>query len=190
MVMRKQVLLAASLTGVIALTGAMANAAPVYDLSVSDPSFSGTGMIAFMTPTGTDTTGVSLFSFDLVSPDPFSFGLADVTEVSWDTTGGGLDVSLRAVSGSFGAVGETLWELVLNNSQDFTICDDQSMIRVNSAVCKVEQTANGVFSSTYEGSLTAVPSVPAPAALPLLLGALFAFGVAARRHPAGRRAIS
>ena len=81
--------------GATGVFGSAAQAALIHDLEiVGSGDLTGSGQIAFTSPSGSDTSGVAAFSFSGVAdfttapPDlgvqPFNINLGNITEIFWD----------------------------------------------------------------------------------------------------------
>lgn len=147
------------------------SAATIFDLDTTG-DFAGTGVIGFDTQTGSGTSGVSSFGFSTTTPEPVTFAIAEVTEVSWSITGNTLDLFLRATTGSIVPQGSKSWELVLTTSPaQFGACDFTDV--TGPYLCSVEDAGTAFFSNGYSAQLSATLSiVPLPAGLVLLLSGL------------------
>lgn len=167
----------------------------LYDLTVTG-SWTGSGSIDFNTSSGSSTSGVSSFSFTssnfAPTPPTLSYGLGDISSISWSINSAGDLTSLLLVTNqiSFSPSPPDFSALLLTTNSTLTNpspCESSQSL-TGSIICEATGPGGGViltnFNNAQGGNLLAVPvsPVPEPGSLALFVPPLLGLAFVYRRR--------
>lgn len=148
----------------------------------------GSGQIAFLDPSGNDSSGVAAFAFDVDVPTlSVTFGLADIDEITWfiDPNTWALSINLTTVLRDL--VGGEAAAIALSNTTGSTndlSCPTGGSISGPRAILLLCRASMGSIGTGFS-ALEATPAkLIAPSGLAIFLLGLAGLGAGLRRPPA------